>query len=86
MHPVGLPDVIDRDDMRVAQIGGGDRLALEAPQKLSVHRELRREHFERDLTPERGIDGAVDPRHPAPSDLGLDLIAPERPAHQRCHT
>src|SRR5262245_61766871 len=52
VSPVYLPDLEDGDDVRMVETGRGARLALETTRAVRVLRELRRQQFERDLTPE----------------------------------
>ena len=42
--------------------------------EVLVAGQLTGEHLDRDVAVERLLVGAVDRRHPAPADLGLDLI------------
>ena len=56
--------VVDRDDVRVAQLGGVLRLATEAFDEAGVDRKLRKQHFERHGPIEQGVLGQVDVSHP----------------------
>jgi hypothetical protein len=75
VEPILLADIVDRHDRRVAQVGGGDRLALEALDELGVEAQLWGEHLERDPTTKLRIVGLIDPRHPAAADRIFHLIA-----------
>ena len=68
------PEVVDRDDGRVVHLRDDLGLALEA--LLGVLREVpRRDELHRDVAVEDGILRAVDDTHPAPSELGEDLVS-----------
>ncbi len=69
-----LAAVIDRDDVRVLEAGGGLRLAAEALDELLVGSEALVEELEGDLAPEHLIVGRPDVRHSARADA----------AHQEC--
>src|SRR5438477_6528876 len=76
---VGLADVVDGGDVRVVELGGGARFALEA-----LARGLRLppgggQELQSDGALERGVDGAPHAAIAALAEQGGDLIAPERP-------
>ena len=60
------------------------RAALEALRELGVHRQLRREHLQRDGSLKLRVERAIHARHSAAPDLCLDLIAAQLPADQIC--
>ena len=60
-----LAEVVDRDDVGVAERGGRLGLLPEARREVGVAQVLRTEQLERDVATELGIGGAVDGRHPA---------------------
>jgi hypothetical protein len=66
----------------VAQIRGGDRLALKTLGKLRVDRQLRQEHLDRDSSLELHILGTVNPRHSAAPNLLLNFVAAKLLADQ----
>ena len=67
---VRAPDVEDGEDVGVGNGGGGPGLDLEPPHPLGVLREVRRQHLDRDLAPELGIEGPVNLTHPACAQQG----------------
>ena len=56
------------DDVRVAQDGGGQRLAAEAHRDIGIGDDLATEQLDRDGPVELGVDRPVDRRHPADAD------------------
>ena len=60
-----LAVVVDGDDVRVAQRGGGLGLLAEARREVGVAQVLGTQELERDVATEPGVRGAVDGRHPA---------------------
>ena len=66
---VGLADVVDRDDVRVVQGGGGARLVREAREALLVVGEMRGKNLERDLAAEARV-AARGTRPPCPPSRG----------------
>ena len=70
---VGLPDVVDRDDVRVVQRGGGAGFVREAGEAVLVVREVRREDLERDLAAEAGVASAVNVPHAPRAEERHDL-------------
>ena len=73
-RPRVLADLVDGDDVRMVQRRGGLRLADEAAMPLGVRRRFRRQHLDRNRTPEPRIDGAVNDTHPAAADFSLDPV------------
>ena len=71
---VGLPDLINRDDVRMIQGGSGSGLLNEALTSLSIDRAIRLEQLDRDGPAEARIDGAVDDAHPAFAERLQDLV------------
>src|SRR5215211_7336310 len=73
--------ILDGDDVRVREAGGGARLPQEAVAEPDLRRELRREHLERDGTVQPQVAREVHGAHPAAPELALDGVAvPEGPA------
>ena len=64
-RPVGLAAVVDADDVRVLEAGGGLRLAAEALDELRVLGEALVQELERDLAVEHLVVGEPDVGHPA---------------------
>ena len=71
---VVLVDLVDGDDVRVIEGGGGARFLDEPAVAIGVRRRLGRQHLDRDRPAEPGVVGGVDNPHPAPADLGVDAI------------
>src|SRR5256712_10149630 len=68
-------DGIDGNDVRVAQRGGGARLALEPlGHSLSHEEQGGLEHLDRHLAVKGKVMGQVHRRHPAVPNLGEDLV------------
>jgi len=87
VNPVDLPDVVDRDDVRMVQAGGEARFPFEALQPLAIGGEVVRQNLDRDVTPELEVAGASltraeewEPRDPRPSP------ARGAPPRRRSHT
>ena len=71
---VGLPDLINRDDVRVVQGGSGSGLLNESLTSLSIDRAIGLEQLDRDGPAEARIDRAVDDAHPAFAERLQDLV------------
>ena len=78
-----LPDLVDRDDVRMVERRGGARFLLEAAAEIGVVVQRRRQHFQRDVATEHGVGRAVDIAHPARPEVRDDLIAIDLPADER---
>jgi hypothetical protein len=78
---VVLLDVVDRDDVGVAQLGQGPGLAHQA-RALAGADPIRPHQLERDLALELPIDRAVDHRHPAAAELAVEPVAPGLAPHR----
>jgi hypothetical protein len=71
-----LPDVVDRDHVRVrGQRPGGARFALEALDELRLGRELLGEDLDRHVPPEQGVLSQPDRGHPANGELADNAVA-----------
>ena len=66
---VVLPEPVDRDDVRVVQLGGRLRLPLEPPPLGRVAEDRGRQQLDRDPPAERHLLGLVHDAHPAAPDL-----------------
>ena len=66
----------DVDDVGVADLGRGARLAAEARHQVRLPRELRVQDLERDLLADLDVLGLVDGAHAAGAEHALDAIAP----------
>ena len=71
---VGLADVEDLDDVRVAELGHRLRLGVEARDDLARIAQVGMDDLDGDLAPEAAIARAVHGRHPAVADLLEDLV------------
>ena len=71
-------DVVDRNDSRVLELPSDLRLLDEAADHRRAVAMIRKQHFHRELTPERRVAAQEDGPHPAPGDLTEDLVAPRR--------
>jgi hypothetical protein len=60
---------MDRDDVRVVELGGGACLALEALGGIARHAEVRWKDLESNAAAERDLAGLVDDAHAAAADL-----------------
>ena len=74
---VRLSRLVDRDDIRMLEPGGGTPLLLEPLPEARVGRELGREHLDRDLAPVAKLLGEVDDPHAAAAEQRLDPEAGE---------
>ena len=70
-------DVVQDDDVRVVERGGGSRLLLEAAQSARVLREGRREDLDGDVAPEPRVARPVHLSHAARADAAGDLVGTE---------
>ena len=67
--------VVDLDDVRVDELGDGERLAAEAGDELLVVGEVLGEDLDGDGPLEHAIDGPVDGRHAAAAEAVAELVA-----------
>jgi hypothetical protein len=81
-----LARVDDADDVGVVELRDRARLAPEALELVGVRRDLAVHELDRDLALEHRVERAVDRRHPAGADLGVEPVAPvEQGADLRAH-
>ena len=81
-----LARVDHADDVRMVELGDGARLAAEALELVGVRRDLAVHELDRDLPLQRGVERAVDRRHPTGADLRVQAIAAvQATAEQRAH-
>ena len=78
--------VVDGDDVRVIEAGGGARLLGEAPKAVLARRIPREQQLERDLALEFRVVGEIDLAHSAGTDQGTDFIAAEAMTGFERHT
>ncbi len=76
-----LADVVDDDDVRVAELSRGACLAQEALPHLGqyLRRQVGMQRLDRELALDERIQRAVHGTHRAAADLAEDAIAAERP-------
>ncbi len=70
-------DVVDGDDVRMAERRRRARLELEAAQTLRIRREVLGEDLQRDVAFEPGVTRAVDLAHSARAERRDDLVRTE---------
>ena len=74
----GLLDRVDRDDVRMVQRGGCARFTLEPAEPIGISGKGRRQDFDRDVTAEARVAGAVHLAHAAAAEQRHDLVGPKR--------
>jgi hypothetical protein len=72
---LGVSDLVNADDVRVAESRGRARFVGEAADALPVAGQIGREDFEGNVAAQRAVVGAVDVAHRAGADEGDDLVA-----------
>jgi hypothetical protein len=80
-----LADIVDGEDVRMVERGGGAGFLLEALEAPRIGRESGGQDFDGDVTPQPGIVRAVDLSHPAGAERGADLIGAEADARREGH-
>ena len=84
--PVVLADLMNGEDIRMIQAGGGLRLTLETAKARVVASEFAREQLDRDKTTERGVLRQVHFPHTAGAEQGADRVtsktSPDRKGHK----
>ena len=80
-----LEELVDGDDIRMAERPGQPRLAEEALDAARIGGVKRGELLERHVAVEVGLPGQVDERHAAPADLTEQLVAPDGARHGAGH-
>jgi hypothetical protein len=75
VRPLGLPAVVDGDDVRMGQAGGGLRLAPEALDEEVVLRVALVQDLDGDAAAEILVLREIDVRHPPRAELPQDAIA-----------
>jgi hypothetical protein len=79
-EPAGLARVVQRQDVRMLQIGGEFDLAQEAF-GAQHGRELRTQHLDRHVPVVPKVGGRVDRGHPALPELSLEAVAGSQGPH-----
>ena len=68
LHPGGVADVVDRQNVRVVERRDRAGFALESQQPFLVAERARREHFQRELAAQADVLGQIHLRHAAGSE------------------
>ena len=76
---------IDRPDVRVIQRREDLRLPLESSEAFRIAGEQLWKDFDRDVTIQLGVAGAIDLTHPADAEEGSDLVRAEASARLQRH-
>ena len=79
-----LSDVVDREDVRMAQRGSRLSLALEAPPRGRIRQRARQE-LDGDGPSQSVVESAEHDAHPAVTELGLDTVRPDVSARNGRH-
>ncbi len=79
-----LPDVVDREDVGVAQRGSGLSFALESPARGRVGQRVRQE-LDGDGPSEPAVERPEHDTHPAVTELRLDAVRPDVSARSGRH-
>jgi hypothetical protein len=74
---VSLPDVVNRQDVRMVQCRNGAPLSLEAPQAIFVCREMRRQQLERDFAAQLRVLCKIDLSHAALAKQADEPVLPD---------
>jgi hypothetical protein len=81
----GRLDLVDRDDIRVVEGGGGAGFLDEAGTARSVREPVGRENLDGDVAAEPRVAGAIDLAHSACADGRDDLVRTETAARGQRH-
>src|SRR5262245_25714623 len=73
--PVALIDAVDRDDVRMAQLGSRFRFAQEPRPDFGTESQFRRQNLDGDQPLQPPIAGLVNGAHPAPPDLAVEFVS-----------
>src|SRR2546430_3880050 len=72
--PAHLPDAVDRDDVRMIELGHHARFALESLGGLDAETELRRQHLQGHRAPQPDLGRLEDHAHSPACQLALDIV------------
>jgi hypothetical protein len=72
-EPAGVAGGEERDDVRMAELGGELDLSAE-PVHAHARGQLGEEHLHHDLAAERGLEGQEDPAHSPAPQLALEPV------------
>src|SRR5262245_66616490 len=70
----GNTEVVNRNDIRMLQTGGGLRLAAESLARLRIGHLIRVEYFDGRAIADQQTNGAVNSPHSANADFGLKVV------------
>ena len=73
-HAPRLADAVDRDDVRMLELGRGARFALEALDEFLVEGERKRQDLDGDVALELALAGLEDDRHASAAQLLDDVV------------
>lgn len=77
-HPVDLPEIVDRDDVRVREPGDGLRFAGEALAELRILRGRGVQHLQRHVPIALRVVRQIHLTHPTAAEQAADLVRPQR--------
>jgi hypothetical protein len=77
---------MDSQDVRMVQRRNRARFLFETPQSVGIMCQCLWQHFDRDITPEPRVAGAVHLAHAARAQWSEDFIWPEFGASGECHS
>src|SRR5262249_11184848 len=77
VHAALAADRVDRNDVRMMQLGRGLRLVLEALQMLGIHCRSERQDLEGNAAPQRKLFGFIDDSHASPAQFAQDAEIPK---------
>jgi hypothetical protein len=78
-----LLEAVQRRDPRMIERGERPGLTLETSQSLRIPRNLVRQEFESDLSPQRSVPCAIHLSPAAGTEQGKDLVVADRSPHPR---
>src|SRR5262245_30543494 len=70
----GNTEVVNRNDVRMLQSGGGLRLAAETFDGMRIGHLIRMEYFDRHLVADQQTAGAINSPHSANAEFGLEVV------------
>ena len=76
VHAVVMPDVVDTDDVRMAEPGCRLSLALEAAQEVGIAAVLSPQDLDRHIPAKGEVDATVDNCHASLADHLFEPVAP----------
>ena len=85
VQPFRLPHRVHRHDVRMVQMGDGDRLVAEPLDHAFAQQQPGRHHLDGDLAVQGDLVRQEDRRHAAPAQLPADLELPQGGAAESLH-